>query len=195
MNTRIQTHKITEGLSNKFSNMAFLSAFLVVLIHARHGCLLRNPIDNWAAYMICNGICTIAVPFFFCTSGFFLAGHTMKDGWWGGEIKKRLRTLLLPFVVWSLIYVVYSSALSLMANILHSTEWTRHLPLSIDSWLSVFGLSFDARPFYFPLWYVRQLILLVFFSAFFVGIVHKGKLWGGGWYYSCCGWHGPTHFY
>ena len=39
-------------------------------------------------------------------SGSFLAGHMGKPGWYPREMKKRFRTLLLPYVLWPLLFAV-----------------------------------------------------------------------------------------
>ena len=152
---------MTKALSNKFANMALLCAVLVVSIH-----IGRNDSVGSAAWffgqIVSSGVAGIAIPFFFFASGFFLAAHGHEPGWWPREVKKRSRTLLLPFVVWNVLFLLYSNGIQLLSNIV------AHAPLSRDlltpSPLSIFGFDIFTSPALFVLWYVRSLFLLVLVS-------------------------------
>ena len=104
--------RVTGTLSAKMANMSFVCACLVVLLHcspaAAPGCFAW-----WFCHMFGReGLCIIAVPYFFFAAGFFLAGKF--DGSrptldvWRQEVKKRARSLLLPFVIWMVISAVRS---------------------------------------------------------------------------------------
>ena len=95
--------RISEGLSRQMAVMSFVCACLIVGIHS-------TPSPDvgtwqwWVANLVGKeGICRIAVPWFFLASGFFLAGHFGEDGWWGREVKKRVKSLIFPFFAWTVI--------------------------------------------------------------------------------------------
>ena len=93
--------KIDKMLSCKFTNMAFVCACLVVLIH-----VLVRPVRGSALWWIsgilgADGIARVAVPFFFFAAGFFIAGKYEEELLvnWRKECLKRCKTLVLPYEV------------------------------------------------------------------------------------------------
>lgn len=107
-----------QSLSNKFRNMALLCAFLVVIIH----CVSHLGITNWFVSMaIQDGFCRIAVPYFFFASGFFLAAHIQENGWYSGEIRKRVQSLLIPYLVFVVSYWLYSIVFDIVQNYFEGT--------------------------------------------------------------------------
>ncbi len=160
---------LTEKLSNKFANMALVCSFFVVFIHTTTQ-YATGDFTWWTISLFRDGICRMAVPFFFLASGFFLAGHCHEKDWWSKACNKRIHTLLVPFLVWSVVWFVYSLPLVVSANIYSNAELTRNLPHTIFDWLNVFGVSFRRSPYYGPLWFVRWLIVLVLLSCFFVRV-------------------------
>lgn len=143
--------EMTQMASNKFRNMSVLCALFVVIIHCRpefeHGCLAW-----YVKEVLENGICEMAVPFFFLASGFFIAPK-IAAGLYKAEVAKRIRTLLVPYVFWLLMYLMLAMALS------------RHLSLPTPG-----QLGFDPFdcPALSPLWYVRSLFCLVLLSPIVV---------------------------
>lgn len=93
---------IEYALSSRFRNMSIMCAFLVVVIH----CTSNFNVSNCFVRMfIYDGVCRIAVPFFFFASGFFLAAHFGENYWWGKEIAKRIRTLFVPYLICVTLYM------------------------------------------------------------------------------------------
>ncbi len=161
---------VTQDVSNKFANMGFICSCFVVYIHTFTEC---TPGDStwWMMSMIRDGLSRIAVPFFFITSGFFLAGHCNEFNWWRLEVMKRLRTLLVPYLSWSTINFVFKAILVLIANAMAGVEWTRNMPSTLIKWLNVYGLTFEALPLMKVLWFVRWLFLMVLLSPIFIRIL------------------------
>ncbi len=165
---------LTKELSCKFANMALVCSFFVVFIHTGTKCVDGDSIW-WMMHLFQNGICRVAVPFFFIASGFFLAGHCFEEGWWRNECKKRIRTLLVPYVIWCTVHFLYSTILIIGANIYAGAELSRNLPVSVLDWLNVFGLTCRKWPYYVPLWFVRWLLVMILCSHLFIGIIRRGK--------------------
>ena len=91
---------VSPELSRRLRVFGFVSALLIVLIHST-----PNPAVGtwqwWVAELLGrDGLCRIAVPYFFLASGFFLAGHINEEGWWRREVQKRTRTLVVPYFLW-----------------------------------------------------------------------------------------------
>lgn len=80
----------------------FLCAILVLLIHV-------NPFGSYSKLLtfgLRNIVCVVAVPFFFCTSGYLLADklNSLEDGAKRGYIGKYLTRLLTIYLFWSAVY-------------------------------------------------------------------------------------------
>lgn len=82
-----------------------VAIYLVVVIHVS-GQLTdawgEIPTDQWIIADVYGGIARVAVPLFFMISGYLLLPRSESLG---DFYAKRMRKLLVPFVVWSLIYL------------------------------------------------------------------------------------------
>lgn len=87
--------------------LSFICSLLIIPIHASflgQG-LEMSRIERTVMTVISNGICRVAVPFFFVVSGFFLAlKYRPTLAWYGGALRKRFFSLYIPFVLWNIIY-------------------------------------------------------------------------------------------
>ena len=94
--------KISQKLSEWIRAVSFFAALLIVPIHASFlGRVEMSSVEYWTMTIISNGICRVAVPWFFVVSGFFLA--LSYKGYWA-LLKKRFQSLYVPFVIWNAIY-------------------------------------------------------------------------------------------
>lgn len=154
---------MSRELSRKIENMSFLCACLVVLIH-----IGWNDTLGSATWYIRQGvqkaIAGIAVPFFFVVSGYFLAAHVSEAGWWKSEVKKRVSSLLIPFLIWCAIAVVSGFVLDVVSDLV------MHRPVSCESMAKLshpfrlLGLDLSQYPALGALWYVRCLMIFVLLS-------------------------------
>ena len=168
---------VSAEASQKIKNMSVICAMLVVTIHV-----------GWPKDVICptwfinelvtQGIARIAVPFFFVVSGFFLAAHFDERGWWARETKKRIRSLVVPFLVWSLLAYVLLAPLSIVADLIAHRPFGTNLTLADGRWINLLGFDLDKTPHLTPLWYVRCLFFFVLLSPLFKIAVHRFRL---GW--------------
>ena len=84
---------------------------------------------------------------------------------------KRLRTLLIPYISWCVLYFLYAIPLILVANILANTSLLRNVP----NFLHIFGIDPLHYPYMVPLWFLRCLFLFVLISPLIAWIIKKGK--------------------
>lgn len=162
------------GLSARIANMGFLCACLVMAIH-----LPVRPsaglFSHWVvAYLQC-GLGRIAVPFFFLVSGCFLTRHAFGEGWWATENKKRLRTLLVPYLVWTGIYAFLSISLVALTNHRLGAPLLENLPPVREMLLKMAGLVLDDFPFLVAFWYLRDLLLLCLVSPVIVFLTRRSR--------------------
>lgn len=107
------------------------------------------------------GVFLIAVPFFFVCSGYFLAGHVGEDGWWKRECQKRVRSLLVPFFIFSAINVT-----SLVCGYGHGVFSQPRF------WLRAIGIYPFDFPLFVPFWYIRSLCIFVAISPVIVWMLY-----------------------
>lgn len=141
--------KIDGALSAKMANMSFWAAMLVVLMHAvgKDHVAVGSCVETFV-HCVRNVFTFSAVPYFFLAAGFFLAGHFTENGWWRKELAKRVKTLLIPYLIWLAIGFVF----------VH------------DNLLVSLGLTF-APPKPTHIWFLRALIILVAASPIVAGVV------------------------
>ncbi len=120
----------------------------------------------------------VAVPMFFIYSGyFFFKGKDFNLEIWRGKMKTRLRTLVVPFLLWSVIGAAFFLLLEKsyrgigFLEILNRTFWMNaYTPSSsLPQWV---GYEIPkVTTLMLPLWYVRDLILLMIVSPLLGGIL------------------------
>jgi len=140
--------------------MSFVCACMIVYLHTGH----TGPYDvQWVVtlHKVLRALCRVAIPWFFFAAGFFLARHIGESGWWGQEVRKRIKTLLVPFWFWGfVIWIVYVSIAYLIRcfgveyNGVDAMEWV--------SWrgvVRIVGLDpFGNMP---TMWFIRTLFIFV----------------------------------
>ena len=154
---------ISKELSNKFASMALFCAMLVVFIH------LPKPEELGATIIftyLSRGIAKIAVPFFFVSAGFFLAGKFSEDGWYKREVVKRIKSLLIPLLIWNVCWFLFDSFINMFANIAYGRSVLEnvHLCLSTGDLLRISSIWPFSQPKLGVLWFVRVLFILVVMS-------------------------------
>lgn len=100
--------RINKATSDKISAISFICTCLVVLIHV--------PIPStqlssgwYLSKFLSYGICLISVPSFFVISGFLLGLHQNETGWWKRETTKRIKSLIIPYLSFNLLYFLWIS--------------------------------------------------------------------------------------
>ncbi len=125
----------------------------VVFLHNASGNLRTNTGSTvWHLSNILTSFMGASVPLFFMISGALLLGSpkTLDLGY---TLKKRVPRVLVPFVVWSLIYVAYYLAVS----------WTSDGAADLSDAV-VRVKNFASRPTAVHLWFMYALIPLYFLS-------------------------------
>jgi fucose 4-O-acetylase-like acetyltransferase len=152
----------------------------VVIIHngineenfAERNLTVEIPVYVETVKSLIGIITAIAVPMFFLVSAFLLYA---KDSKFTDVIKKKSRTLLLPYMLWNVFFVLlyflmqslpFTKAIfnSAPENLIRNYTWL--------DWIDVFAGKFTERreftyPFVFQFWFLRDLIIL---NVLFVGI-------------------------
>lgn len=150
---------MNKTLSKTFSLLRLPLAVLVVYLHIDSlpvpvsECMQmgEGAVYNLIKIMVVQ-IANLAVPCFYIISGYLLL-HKRTD--YKILLKKKARSLLLPYVLWNLIAALY----------IYATQRIDHF--------SFYG--FFLSPANFPLWFLRDLIVLTLLSPVIRQIVEKMK--------------------
>ena len=182
--------KIEENI--RFKNFSVVCAILVVMIHSN-----AQPINGtWqeAIMRVVQYVEKIAVPFFFLASGFFLSVRMGERGWYVAAIRKRLRTLVLPFYIWQVSFIVFMLCMIGIGALLgYEVAYDRRLIRFDDGgvwyWLGLHpflpvNIVWYLRMLFFlcllsPLTtnvYMRRIMLVMSFAAY---TMHEGGIWSG----------------
>lgn len=149
--------QIDKKLSLKLSRLSFLCAMLVVAIHCSYRIDSFDELPRvfaWFQAVVNYGVTRIAVPLFFVMFGFlFFRDFDQSVKWWWRKLRKRTTSLVLPYLVWSLIGLA----------VLAGANQVRNTPIFLDVdnvkwWLQAVGVSTPPIGNY-VLWFVREVIL------------------------------------
>lgn len=185
---------MSQYLSQKIKILSFVCIILVLYIHSGfhdypneiHGMAFNFKLQDFISGML--GRC--AVPLFYAISGylFFLrgGGGTIPDykKLWV-KIKKRVRTLLIPYLIACLFPIVFGLVLEYIPGVGRfvnggSVSDNFYKPI-LDLLYIIYIDSGSGTPYAFHLWFLRDLIFIVVLSPILLYAVSKvGK-------YSVCG--------
>lgn len=151
--------KISPYLSSKITVFYTLLIVMVVYIHSTYLEMYPYEVADfvwkfWGGY----GLCSIANPLFFIISGFFLVGKAQSIVDLLRKLRKRVRTIVVPYVLWNIIFVLWYVVLDITPGVgryVNSTgimENWKNLPL----WESIYYML--TEPAGFHLWFLRDLI-------------------------------------
>lgn len=157
-------------LSTVFARLSFLCACLVVCLH---GDMLDQT--GTVAHVVQEAIRALyrcALPLFFFMSGYWFVGHVDEEGWWRRALRKRIRTLGVPYVVFillSLLFYVFRDVVLAQVPLLGgATGVLRHL-------------GFDLRhPTGDNMWYLRCLFLFFLVTPLVLPLVRRSACATGG---------------
>jgi len=152
---------------------------------------------------ICNlfsmVLARIGVPLFFLMSGYLFFQQSLTADVYKSKLKKRARTLLVPYLLWNAIFLLFFAvhSLPLFNGFSHIGEgrWTilRVLGSFCDKRMGVFPSAEDvsevfAYPQDIPMWYVRDLMIVMLLAPLLYALIKKAGWWvvatlGVVWYF------------
>jgi fucose 4-O-acetylase-like acetyltransferase len=175
---------INEYLGCKLRALSFFAIILVVFVHSYNAKIrfesgeLDDVTSNAILFFenfLSKGICRVAVPLFFLISG-FLFHLTLNFSLTGiiDKYKKRVKSLLIPYLFWSVFGVFIF--LLLQAFPFSRFFFTRGLIIDYSFLKLMRTIFLDPIPYQF--WFIRDLILLVLLSPLIAYLTKSTKgLW------------------
>lgn len=150
-------------LSDKIRILSFVSIILVVFLHGQMF-EYSTGINFILQRFITKEITRVAVPLFFSISGFllFYSCEQFSLNWYCKKIRTRVRSLVFPFLAWSIfgffiVYTVKSIFPSLFSSVKPLAEYSMYDYMLTLLWQPV-GT--------YQLWFIRDLMVCVVISPF-----------------------------
>ena len=117
---------------------------------------------------ICSGHITIAcVPLFFIISGylFFLkTGNTFDINIYFNSLKKRISTLLVPYIIWNIIVIIAFAGMHLLFPQYINPDNNNVCLFSIEEFIRSFWDYPGGKPICFQFWFLRDLMIAMAIS-------------------------------
>ena len=158
---------ISKFLSTKFKILSVVAMMAVLYMHSF---FIESSQWEWVGFIqtAVNHLTRFAVPTFFIISGYLFFNNVTDPADIYPRIKKRTRTLLIPYLFWCTVFIVIVALGSLMIK--SNTEY--FLLLSERDYLGFIKYIFWA-PAAFHLWYVKDLYLIVLTSPILYVVLKK----------------------
>jgi fucose 4-O-acetylase-like acetyltransferase len=169
----MQRTRLDPFLSQKFRFWSFMSMVLLVFVHGytiepRYLQPWTLPLEalgftSFIEYVFSNGLLRFRIPMLFAISGYLFALHDAQPH--RERIRKRARTLLLPYFLWSGIHLLILYAMEmdattrswLVANGINQMDAQRVL-LSDFHWYDILA-RWLVVPAPYQLWFIRVLFV------------------------------------
>jgi fucose 4-O-acetylase-like acetyltransferase len=164
---------VTEFNSRKFRFWSFVSMFLLVFVHGYN--LDIRYLQPWTVtgepltfttfieYFLANGIFRFRIPMLFIISGYLYALHDNRP--YKQRTTRRLRTLLLPYLIWSMAGFAFTYLLEMFPytrSIVESSNIVRiddqRALLHDYHWYEMLG-RWILIPVPYQLWFIRVLLI------------------------------------
>lgn len=131
----------------------------------------------WFQYLFSQIFSRVAVPIFFFISAYLLYSEgrmTSLQIW--GKWKKRVHSLLIPYLFWNLVVLLVQLVgqnVAITSRFFSRGQWN----VAEMGWYqyadALFG--FDQGPIDYPLWFIRDLMLLVVLSPVLYILIRKSR--------------------
>lgn len=149
---------------------------LIMMVVVMHGMGMHYYITSYPNYMLIEGgefniyffikrlfynLSTLAVPVFYLISGYLFFAKGFSKEIYTEKIKKRIWTLLIPYLIWNVILWTLTIAFGQYRPSLYQIFWS----MNDETWYggtNYLGYEFipASAPINYPLWYVRDLMCL-----------------------------------
>ncbi|MFD2557058.1 acyltransferase family protein [Sphingobacterium tabacisoli] len=127
----------------------------------------------WISEILSHHLGRIAVPMFFVFSGYlyFFKINDFKFEQYKKQSLRRIVSLLIPYFLWNIVFIIITLAKNILFVKLGAGEDVLLVSLRHATYYDVFW----GGPFVFPLWYVRDLMVMSVLSPLFYFWFSKTK--------------------
>lgn len=182
--TKTEGLRVTEPnkhFSEKITWLSFIMSVFVMYIHANNLnntglAYTRKSFDYNITMLLGGAIGGIAVPFFFMMSGYWyfrfdiFKKSAVKTILF--KLKTRVKSLLIPYLLWNTLGMLFYMCITRIPFISKMMNVSEIIPITVKTLFK--GVFCHA--YYFPFWYLQNLILLTALTPLFLYILRKKKL-------------------
>ncbi|MDO4935144.1 MAG: acyltransferase [Phascolarctobacterium sp.] len=130
-------------------------------------------------FVVSSAISNCAVPGFFFLSAILLYKNNFI---WRENCKKKFITLFIPYIIMNTVWVIIFAIGQVMplTSVFFANPDNVVSNWDIIRWLKAYGVISNIHPILYPLWFVRDLIIINFLAVIYKKIVDLSpKLFGG----------------
>lgn len=172
--------EVSIQFSRKVTIVSFMLAIFVMYIHAKNLAYYNFGDAHGTIIYTLNQIMSetfgrIAVPFFFLQSGYWMFRYNVHETGYSvlkSKLKKKVETLVIPYLIWNtfglVVFVILSHIPGMPFNV-HDGQVVN------ITWNNIIEGVF-LHEFYFPLWFMQDLIVLNIISPIIVKILRNKYL-------------------
>lgn len=159
---------MSKEMSNKLKFYSFVMTIFIVIYHFNSKAFLLTFNDSYPfnsfslnyIYNIFYNFGSLALDFFFAQTAFLLYRDLDKSNY-RIKIKKRVMSLLIPFIAWNIICLVLYSILNYNLNFIS---------------IRAFVLGFTILPFDGPFWYIFAILIYLLLVPIFLKLKNNKPL-------------------
>lgn len=171
-----------------------LSPDVVNLQTAPFALLSEEGLYNTTVIILSKVLAGCAVPAFFLISGFlfFLNFNGCLGKWYQKKFNSRVKTLIIPYFAWNALVFISAILLKIRKVLLGYETWEMIGEYVNENWLkcfynysywqtsgNIFGQpTFSSAPIDIPLWFLRDLIIMVICAPLIYYFIKKCQIWG-----------------
>lgn len=155
---------------------------MIILVIFVHENLNLEADGRWG--LLLATVANVAVPTFFMISGYyFFKGGVLNRGGYAAKLRKRCRTLLVPYLLWNLVPMANIVAGNVYSIIFRgkSTEALQEYFTGLwhgGVWRVWWNITSGTMPYDSPLWYVRDLMVMCLVSPLIYLFIRRAALPG-----------------
>lgn len=179
-------------MKKRIESLDFLKAFLVLVVLVVHYCGTvcfedvsreNNPALFWFTSILSGFFRGQSVPIYFFISGylFFFNGNFSMAEYYR-KIKRRIKSLLVPYIIWNTLSIILL-VIVLLSPFVSMMKYGEEVNLSVGNILSCYwiydggfagvNIPSSSAPINMPLWYIRDLIVMVLLSPAIYWLLKK----------------------
>lgn len=176
----MNTYTLSKEESDRLNILKYIAIVFVVYIHSYPLDLTFSEgnmnllLPQWLILfreILSRTISLCAVPLFYLISAVLLF-RKKRD--YKTTIKQKVRTLLLPYLIWNSLWTL---VFILLQNIPFTSAYFSNsdssiLQYSFVEWLKLYGIG-DPTPIDYPLWYLRDLMVVTLFFPIIDAVAEK----------------------
>ena len=137
--------------------------------------LKEFPIYCNVSFLLSKLMASIAVPIFYVFSGylFFKNNSFFTANDYIEKLRKRVRTLLIPYIFWNIVVVVFYFLAQIFMPSMVSGNNKLIVDYNVIDWFKVFWNYKDEMPICYQLWFIRDLMVVVLMSPIIYFAIKK----------------------